>query len=332
LNETRVAAAKVEWTRITLPFDATAPTPAAVWVYNPLTRSMFAGRHTNGLYESKDRGASWTRVDDGSFVANGVNSDPFALQVGPGGVMYSTDHNSGLYQSVDSARHWTKIYSALSVTSRIWIDPEHPASIYRSRWRATESEPVETCRELSRSTDGGVSFQPVEIPKCVVESISVAGSLICYAMPGSIRCSDNAGTWQDVPMEPMLASVATDRRLNMNPEVTINRATRELLILSGGTLYETRAGRTVVARRTAGAETHGRLIDLVLDSNHPFPAWAVSAFGEAGPSKLVRIVASGETTLYDGPKPAGFRLNAVDTDTNTFDVWTLEGIYRGVLK
>ena len=322
----------VDWTRITLPFDATALTPEPVWAYNPYTRSMFAGRNRQGLYESKDRGATWIRVDDGSFVSSGVNSDAYALQVGPGGVMYSTDHNSGFYQSADGGRHWTKIYSALSVTSRVWIDPERPTNIYRSRWRATESEPVETCRELSRSTNGGASFQPVDIPKCVVESIAVAGSLVCYAMPGSIACSDNGGSWQDVPMTPILASVAIDRRLNSHPELTIDRATRELLILSGGALYETRAERTVVARKTAGAATHGRLIDLVLDSKRPFPSWAVSAFGEGKPSKLVRIVASGEATFYDGPKPSGFRLKAIDTDTNTVYVWTLEGFYRGVVK
>jgi hypothetical protein len=261
-----------------------------------------------------------------------VNSNFYALQAGPNGVMYSTDHNSGLYKSENGGRHWTKVFSSLSVTSRVWIDPERPTDLYRWTEHASESEPVELCHKLAHSTDGGQSFQPVAIPACVVESVGVAGPLVCYAMPGSIRCSENAGPWQNVPMTPLLASIAIDRRLNSHPELTIDRRTRELLILSGGTLYESLAGRTVVARKTVTPAIAGRLIDLVLDADRMYPAWGISGIDSDGQWKLTQIGAAGETASYAGPKATGFRLTAVDAAHETVWVWTLEGIYRGVVR
>jgi len=319
----------IEWKRIGLPFDVGGSLLQPVWLYNPATSSVFVGANTKGLFESKDGGDSWSRVDDGSFVTSSVNTGFHTLQSGPNGILYSIDIVSGLYTSENGGRHWTKAFPLNTTKSRVWvdIDPDRPADVYLATTNWTESEPSDSCFDLRRSTNAGASFERVDIPACKVVSVDVVGRLVCYSIAQTIRCSDNGTAWQALSLKPIADSMAIDQTLNAHVELTINKTNRELVILSGGKLHETRNGRTTIARMTAG-----RTIDLVFDPHRTFPAYGISHPDTEGPWKLSKIASSGEMESYAGPKPIGFRLNAVDFARDTFYVWTGEGTYRGVLK
>lgn len=318
----------IEWKRISLPFENQVLLDP-VWLYNPATKSTFVGAKGKGLFETKDGGDSWTRVDDGSFVTSGINTDIHTLSVAPNRVLYSIDIDSGVYKSENDGKHWTKAFTLMGYKGRIWIDADRPASIYSLTAKATESEPAQTYTKFRHSTDGGTTFQDIEVPLFDTGSIDINGRLMCYAAQAAIRCSENGTTWQSLSLTPIAGSLAIDRDLNSSVRVTINRTNRELVIQSGGTVYETRNGRTVIAPKVTAQPALGRVNDLIFDAS-TFPAYGISALPDAW--MLMKIAASGAMETYAGPKPKGFRLKAVDVAHATFYVWTLEGHYRGVLK
>lgn len=322
----------IEWQRIAIPQDTTQLLLGVVWLYNPATTSELFGQNTVGLFESRDSGNSWTRVDDGSFVTAGVNPRFFSLQSGSNGVLYSTDDQSGLYKSENGGRHWTKMFPMNTVLSRVWIDPDRPMDMYLATKKWGESSSLQSCMDLQHSTNAGASFEKVDIPECKVVSVDVLGRVVCYATMETIRCSDNTTTWQSLSLEALADSSAGDRELNVDVELTIDKTNRELVIVSGGKLYETRNGRQVITQKITGQETRGRTIDLVFDPAHTFPAYGISSLGTDGPWTLTKIDASGATESYSGPMSKGFRLKSVDFAHDTFYVWTGEGTFRGVLS
>src|SRR5262245_15642131 len=120
----------IEWKRITLPFDVAGALIEPVWMYNPVTRTTFVGANTKGLFETKDAGDSWTRVDDGSFVTSSVNTDVHTLEIGADGAWYSVDIASGVYRSVNGGRHWTKAFPVHGFKGRVWVDAQRADNIY----------------------------------------------------------------------------------------------------------------------------------------------------------------------------------------------------------
>lgn len=322
----------IEWERITLPFDETMPPLLqVVWLYNPATRSTFVGANGKGLFESKDGGASWNRVDDGSFQVSSINTDSYTLQSGPNGVLHAIDISSGVYRSDDAGKHWTMAFPMGGIKGRVWIDPDRPTNISLLVTRVTESESGEIYIQLKRSTNAGVSFEAVDIPSNA-GSVDVSGDLICYEAEATVRCSENLKTWKSLSLASIEAFLLMDKEMNSSAQITIDSISRELLIMSGGTLFETRNGRTVIAPKVDDEKASGHTIDLVVYPGLTFPAYGVSRLDTNGQWTLTKLTASGEVETHAGPKTDGFRLRAVDFARDIFFVWTGDGYYRGVLK
>lgn len=83
------------------------------WGYDPIRKRLLLGIEAQGLFASQDGGASWTRIDDGSYhAATSIFPAKDRLVVNPrSGDLYSLPRSQGftplLYRSYDGGGHWT---------------------------------------------------------------------------------------------------------------------------------------------------------------------------------------------------------------------------------
>ncbi|MEN3334800.1 MAG: hypothetical protein V7641_4165 [Blastocatellia bacterium] len=185
------------------------PTPHA-FAADPKTAGHLYLTTDDGLYTSTDAGAGWRLLSKqriGSLVIDPVN--PSTLYGTFGGVLKSTD--GGLT--------WTPMNDGLSPFSfyQLFIDPLHTATLYAmgqnffvandaaanvARQSAAQLlPPLPTPHYLSRSTDGGASWQEVLLPisqplNAMAMDPQVPSRLFINIAGQLYRTQDGGATWR----------------------------------------------------------------------------------------------------------------------------------------
>jgi photosystem II stability/assembly factor-like uncharacterized protein len=158
-----------------------------------------------GVIRSADGGATWRAVTDGLPASN-----PFSMPLDPAGVMYASikEDCSHLYRSNDGGATWSRFDMMLAspldgygclrneegALRLLAVDPTAPATLYAGVPFSASSG-----RGLWRSSDGGVSWQPVGLHSHILSLTLTPSSLYAGTYGGGVYRSDDRGlTWRAV--------------------------------------------------------------------------------------------------------------------------------------
>ena len=170
--------------------------------YEPDT--VWSGIEIGGVWRSRDRGRSWTLLQQGL-----VSGDVHGIAVwrdadGTPHLLATT--NKGLHRSTDEGEHWTHepIDSPWQYERAIVLAPDG-----RTLWMTNGNGPPGSSGRLLRSTDGGRSWQGRPLPRTTNSTVSGAAAhpsapslLSTCPTLGRVFLSDDAGeTWTRLPRE-----------------------------------------------------------------------------------------------------------------------------------
>src|SRR6185437_11535055 len=194
---------------------------------------FYFGAVGGGVWKSDNAGETWRPIFDSqptqSIGALAVSqSNPDVIYVGTGEADFRSDltYGNGIFESTDAGKTWTSVGLRDSRhIARIVIDPHNPQTVYaalvhdqRPPW--SSYPPVTTGGTIYKSTDGGVTWNPITgggLPTSDLGRIGLAiargtqGKRV-YALidaPGKERGlyrSDDAGqTWARTDSDPRIS-------------------------------------------------------------------------------------------------------------------------------
>ncbi|MEJ8566726.1 hypothetical protein V3330_03710 [Wenzhouxiangellaceae bacterium CH-27] len=146
--------------------------PEVVWVGSGENNSQRSVGYGDGVYRSRDGGASWTRMGlENSGHISMIRfhpGDSHTVYVAAQGPLWSSGGDRGLYRSRDDGESWERIFHADDDTgvNEFLIHPEQPermlASTYQRRrhvWTLINGGPGSG---IHRSDDGGASWRRID--------------------------------------------------------------------------------------------------------------------------------------------------------------------------
>lgn len=119
-------------------------------VVNPRNpQILYASSHFYGMLKSTDQGKTW------KFTVKGLGtSDVYSMAMHPlkPDTLYAATTGGGVYRSNDGAATWIEVNTGLTDThvEDLAFDPANPDTLYAA-----------TLRQVFKSTDGGLTWQPV---------------------------------------------------------------------------------------------------------------------------------------------------------------------------
>jgi photosystem II stability/assembly factor-like uncharacterized protein len=143
---------------------------AALWEFRRWPYRFESGGPGSGLYYSIDAGESWTRLSAEDGLPEGdLGRSVFAISPSDPQRVYALveAEKSALIRSDDGGRSWQTVYDDPNVTIRPFyytlldVDPQDPDTVYNIESR------------VSRSIDGGKTFEKIEAIACCAESQSI---------------------------------------------------------------------------------------------------------------------------------------------------------------
>ncbi|MET0555538.1 MAG: glycosyl hydrolase [Vicinamibacteria bacterium] len=193
--------------------------PRVIWVG---TGENVGGRHVgfgDGVYRSRDAGASWENVGlkDSQHISKIVvhPQKPEVVWVAAQGPLWSKGGDRGLFKTTDGGKTWTKVLGAGEWTgvTDVTIDPRDPDRLYAATWQRhrTVAGYLGGGPEsgLHRSTDGGVTWEKLKtgLPEGSLGKIGLAispqGPDVVYAAielnrrEGAVyRSTDRGSSWE----------------------------------------------------------------------------------------------------------------------------------------
>ena len=227
-----------------------------------------------GMYRSSDSGMTWSSagLEDLPYiqaiivdpqhpdvVVVGANSLGFTILWRPMPKSAKTD-NRGIFRTEDGGKTWKKVYASdndLGVVD-MCADPDNPATIYASVYKAetgSGTSQVPATSEIIRSTDGGVTWAPLE-SKGLPEKgrgrlgLSVApktGGKRLYAIveQGFFRSDDGGANWYQSTKDPRILGSPYFSRIfadTQNPDVLYVAQTSMYRSTDGGKTFEAFTG------------------------------------------------------------------------------------------
>jgi len=172
---------------------------------DPRNSQVIVAVTDEGVIRSADGGATWRAVTDGLPASN-----PFSMLLDPAGVMYASIKGdcSHLYRSNDGGATWSRFDIMLAspldgygcsrneegALRLLAVDPTAPATLYAGIPFSASSG-----RGLWRSSDGGVSWQPVGLYSHILSLALTPSSLYAGTFNGGVYRSDDLGiSWRGV--------------------------------------------------------------------------------------------------------------------------------------
>jgi len=153
--------------------------------------NLYAGTHSNGIFQSSDGGDNWTAISTGLPVGSFV----YTLAINNGKIFAGTLNFWGMYQTTDKGANWTKvgfngieIYSYTKIGEKIFAGTSVGAAV---------------------STDNGVTWANVAIDtKEKVKALAVSGSKFFAGIKG--------GEWIDYSHYSYGVYLSTDNGVTWN--------------------------------------------------------------------------------------------------------------------
>ncbi len=193
--------------------------PNVVWVGTGENNSQRSVGYGDGVYRSRDGGASWKNVGlETSEHIGMITIDPRdseTVYVAAQGPLWRSGGERGLYKTTDGGTTWTRILHVSDDTgvNEIHLDPREPdvlyASSYQRRrrvWTLVDGGPEST---IYKSTDAGTTWRKIEkgLPKVDLGRIGLAVSPVdpdvIYAIveaargkSGFYRSANRGESWQ----------------------------------------------------------------------------------------------------------------------------------------
>jgi hypothetical protein len=158
-------------------------------------RHLLAGG--GGVWESRDRGRSWTPRTDGQPVAAVgavafAPGDPAVAYAGTGQGEALAALGVGLLRSGDGGATWRALMAKELLGAGfhdLLVDPEDPGRVLAA-----------TTAGLWASSDGGLSWEPRLAGRSWSVSHGASGELLAGGQFGLHRSEDGGATWQRVPL------------------------------------------------------------------------------------------------------------------------------------
>ena len=150
---------------------------------------VWAGtQYLRGIFRSKDGGASWTQMNNGVVESQGITFRGITVDPRSSDIVYaaaelsSWQWNSGtekrgrefdltkgvVYKTIDGGATWKAVWRGDNLARYIWIDPDHPDTVYVSTGifdrEAANSDPTGASKAtpggegIVKSTNGGVTW------------------------------------------------------------------------------------------------------------------------------------------------------------------------------
>jgi photosystem II stability/assembly factor-like uncharacterized protein len=193
--------------------------PHVIWVG---TGENVGGRHVgfgDGVYRSRDGGASWQNVGlkDSQHISKILvhPTKPDVVWVAAQGPLWSKGGDRGLFKTTDGGKTWTKVLGAGEWTgvTDVAIDPRDPDVLYAATWQRHRTVAAYMGggpeSGIHRSTDGGATWEKLKkgLPEGPLGKIGLAVSPqnpdVLYAAietnrrTGAVyRSTDRGSSWE----------------------------------------------------------------------------------------------------------------------------------------
>jgi len=179
----------------------------ALIVHPQHPNTWWAGAVGGGVWETTDRGNSWTCLTD-SLPTLSVTTialclqHPDTLYFGTGEGFYNSDAivGDGIFRTNDGGRHWEQLGATMANTdfryvNRIVVHPENPDTVLAA-----------TNHGLFRSADGGTSWTEVfnngyRVQQIIANPLNFHTLFIAVNSKGIYKSTDMGSTWNKVSEE-----------------------------------------------------------------------------------------------------------------------------------
>ena len=264
---------------------AVAPSdPRVIWIGTGQVQQRWDITAGDGVYVSRDAGASWTHAGlretrhIGRIWVDPRNAE--VAVVAALGHVFGPNDERGLFRTEDGGRSWKKVLFRDQDTGAVEIagDPAHPDTLYAALWQLRRypwldyfQPPVGPGSALYKSTDGGRSwratgttgFAPDPRGRIALAVAPGTSALRVYASVhaskggGLYRTDDGGTSWTEVSADASLASAY------MNMVAVDPRSPDTLFVMGRSIRRSTDGGRTfdIVKGAPGGDDYHFLWID-----------------------------------------------------------------------
>jgi photosystem II stability/assembly factor-like uncharacterized protein len=227
---------------------------------DPLTPGIvYAGSNGNGIFRSKDGGASWVPVNTGltNPIVGALAVHPFGT-----GIVYAGTNGGGVFRSLDGGESWAPVNTGLGngVVTALAINPVVPTTLYAGV----------TGQGVFKSVDGGESWAAINVglTNFVVTALAVnpVNTNVVYVGTtgdGVFRSFNAGGSW---------AAASSGLVNTLVSALAINPVTPAILYAgtTGGGVFRSADGGTSWAPVNDGITNVNTIItSLVIDPRTP---------------------------------------------------------------
>jgi photosystem II stability/assembly factor-like uncharacterized protein len=206
------------WRPLTIASEATRVDALAIAPGEPQTVYAGTGR---GVFKSTNGGATWQGANGGLFGEETTEDRAhrllegyvYSLVVDPrdSETVYAGTWRRGLLKTTNGGASWQRL--AFRVVGPVMLDPNDPETIYVGLVGAfTRGGQAES--GVSRSTDGGTTWQPVGLSGTNVDALAVdptdAKMLYAGTAEGLLKSSDGGNTWRAGGLKGSVSAVTID--------------------------------------------------------------------------------------------------------------------------